>query len=176
MNGRDGADVAEKCAALQIAQRPANNSQSARRRLLAHLGSARPAPSSQVAVSCITGGTENVARRKIPDGTPAVLPWRFYQEPPSTSRQRQQIRQPLDRFLIIIAVQNELLAPGRRREPHAAFDFLPSGFITVVREHRATALGIEPFRQKPLARPGTRWLCKLQLRIEDWEQSSTRYR
>jgi len=25
------------------------------------------------------------------------------------------------------------------------------------REHRATALGIEPFRQEPLARPGTRW-------------------
>src|SRR5262245_14821230 len=42
-------------------------------------------------------------------------------------RQLQQFGQPTDRFWIMVAVQNELLAPAYCREFHTVLDSLPSG-------------------------------------------------
>jgi len=69
--------------------------------------------------------------------------------------------------------KDELLAPGDRGEHHGVLDCLPSGFIGVIRERGTSSFGLEPFREQPQARSGTRRFSKLQFRPKRGEQSST---
>jgi hypothetical protein len=75
----------------------------------------------------------------------------------------------------VVAIQNELLAPGRRLQHHAFVYPLPAGFIAVVGQHGPTTFWIKPFWQQPQARSAARWLRKLQLLCEAGEQSSAGY-
>ena len=86
-------------------------------------------------------------------------------------RQYQKFTYPINRLWIMVAIENELLAPISRIQNYASFRSLPPGGTAMIRESRITPVRMEPLRQQPPARANTlrqkhRLPCVLQ-QIDD---------
>ena len=75
--------------------------------------------------------------------------------PASGGHQHQKFSQPIDRLWIMVAIENELLAPISRIQNYASFRFLPPGGTAMIRESGSTPVRMEPLRQQPPARANT---------------------